>query len=77
MQLTATNPVVAGAAQKSVSSLPSLGGRIPELDCLRGVAATLSAFALTIALAALSWCFFEKPLIRRGHSYSYWEEQTA
>jgi peptidoglycan/LPS O-acetylase OafA/YrhL len=38
MQLTATNPVVACVAQKPVSSLPDLGGRIPELDGLRGIA---------------------------------------
>jgi peptidoglycan/LPS O-acetylase OafA/YrhL len=38
MQLTATNPVVACAAQKPVSSFPNLSGRIPELDGLRGIA---------------------------------------
>jgi peptidoglycan/LPS O-acetylase OafA/YrhL len=38
MQLTATDSVVAGAAQNSVSRFPSLSGRIPELDGLRGLA---------------------------------------
>jgi peptidoglycan/LPS O-acetylase OafA/YrhL len=41
MQLTAANPLVAAAAQKPVSSLPDLGGRIPELDGLRGLAILL------------------------------------
>jgi len=38
MQLTATDSVVAGVAQKPVSSLPGLSGRVPELDGLRGIA---------------------------------------
>jgi peptidoglycan/LPS O-acetylase OafA/YrhL len=43
----------------------------PQVYDLRGVGVTLLALALTVAVAALSWRFFEKPLIRRGHSYSY------
>ena len=27
--------------------------------------------ALTLAVAALSWKFFEKPLLRRGHTHTY------
>jgi peptidoglycan/LPS O-acetylase OafA/YrhL len=46
---------------------------VPQLYDLRGVGVTLLALLLTIAVAALSWRFFEKPLIRRGHSYSYGE----
>jgi peptidoglycan/LPS O-acetylase OafA/YrhL len=26
---------------------------------------------LTLALASISWKYLEKPLIRRGHAYSY------
>jgi len=38
MQLTASKPVVSATAWKPISSLPDLGGRIPELDGLRGLA---------------------------------------
>jgi peptidoglycan/LPS O-acetylase OafA/YrhL len=31
----------------------------------------LIGIALTIAIAKLSWQFFEKPLLRRGHAYKY------
>jgi peptidoglycan/LPS O-acetylase OafA/YrhL len=43
----------------------------PQLYDLRGLAVTLLALVLTIALAALSWRYFEHPLVRRGHRYSY------
>jgi len=45
----------------------------PRLYDVPGIAVTFFAFAATIAVATLSWRFFEKPLIRRGHSYSYSE----
>lgn len=38
MQLTANDSAVSGAAQNPVSRFPSLSGRIPELDGLRGIA---------------------------------------
>ena len=34
-------------------------------------AVTLLAFLVTLILAAFSWHFFEKPIIRWGHSFSY------
>lgn len=46
---------------------------VPQLHDIRGAAVSLLALLLTFAVAALSWRFFEKPLIRRGHSYNYEE----
>ena len=34
-------------------------------------AATLTALGVTLLLAALSWHFFEKPIIKWGHSFAY------
>lgn len=48
----------------------------PEIYDVRGVLVTLLALALTIGVATLSWRFFEKPLIRRGHGYSYGESAS-
>jgi peptidoglycan/LPS O-acetylase OafA/YrhL len=41
MQLTAADSVVVGVAQRPVSRFPSLSGRIPELEGLRGIAILL------------------------------------
>lgn len=43
----------------------------PRLSDFRGVAVVVLAFVVTIALANLSWKFFELPLIRRGHTFEY------
>jgi len=43
----------------------------PQIYNLKGVGVTLLALVLTLALASLSWRYFEKPLIRRGHSFAY------
>jgi len=48
----------------------------PEFYSLPGAAVTALAAVLTLALAALSWRYFEKPLIRRGHTYAY-EGETS
>lgn len=48
-------------------------GTRPRLYDPAGVAVTVLAFAITIIVASLSWRYFEKPLIRRGHSYVYSE----
>ena len=45
----------------------------PRIYDVPGIAVTLLALAATLATAAFSWRFFEKPLIRRGQSYSYSE----
>jgi peptidoglycan/LPS O-acetylase OafA/YrhL len=49
----------------------------PEIYNAQGVAVTLLALVLTLVVASLSWRYFEKPLIRRGHAYSYWGEAAA
>jgi peptidoglycan/LPS O-acetylase OafA/YrhL len=43
----------------------------PRIYDLRGASVTLLAGVLTWLVAALSWKYFEKPLIRRGHCYAY------
>ena len=43
----------------------------PQVYNSAGVGVTLFATVLTLAVATLSWRFFEKPLIRRGHAYLY------
>lgn len=48
----------------------------PRLYTLGHLAVSLFALLATLGVAALSWRFFEKPLIRRGHSYSYGESAT-
>ena len=45
---------------------------LPEVYDAKGASVTL--LVLTVGVASLSWRYFEKPLIRRGHSYSYGEE---
>lgn len=45
----------------------------PRLYTLRQLAVSVFALLATLGTASLSWRFFEKPLIRRGHSYSYGE----
>lgn len=44
---------------------------LPHLDDWRGFLVTLLSAALTWILARLSWRYFEKPLVDRGHSYTY------
>jgi peptidoglycan/LPS O-acetylase OafA/YrhL len=52
-------------------------GTAPQLYNAKGVGVTLLSVALTLGIAALSWRFFEKPLIRRGHRYRYGEALTS
>ena len=42
-----------------------------HIDTVPGIAATLLAAAITLGLARMSWIYFENPLVRRGHAYSY------
>ena len=43
----------------------------PDLSHWQGIMTTCSAFVLTLTIASLSWKFSEKPLIRRGHRFTY------
>ena len=43
----------------------------PQVYNPKGVAVTLLALLLTLSVASVSWSYFEKPLIRRGHRYQY------
>ena len=48
----------------------------PQFHSLQGIAVTVLAAVITLAWAALSWRFLEKPLIRRGHTYAYGEKRA-
>lgn len=43
----------------------------------RGLMAAVVALALTLALAAVSWKFFERPILKFGHRVSYAGRSTA
>lgn len=43
----------------------------PDLSHWQGILITCSALVLSLTIASLSWKFFEKPLIRRGHRFTY------
>ncbi len=45
----------------------------PKLYNLRQLGVSVLALLATLGVASLSWRFLEKPLIRRGHGYSYGE----
>ena len=42
-----------------------------------GFSAWLATAPLSIGLAALSWKYFEKPLVERGHRYRYGDRKTS
>jgi len=44
---------------------------VPRVDDLPGAAVTLLAFLLTYGFAKISWVFFERPLVKRGHAFQY------
>jgi peptidoglycan/LPS O-acetylase OafA/YrhL len=52
-------------------------GATPQIYNVQGVAVTLLALGLTLGAAAVSWRYFEKPLIRRGHGYTYGEATAS
>jgi peptidoglycan/LPS O-acetylase OafA/YrhL len=51
-----------------LKSLPSF---VMSSTLLRTAVAPIVAIGITLAVAELSWKFFENKLITRGHSYSY------
>lgn len=55
---------------KRVSYL-ALGRPPSALATASEVGVRLAAFALTIGLSALSWRYFEKPLVKRGQRLKY------
>ena len=50
----------------------ALTGQLPRLVSWSDAAIDLLAFGITLLIARVSWVHFEKPLVRRGHRYSYW-----
>src|SRR5258708_5659608 len=46
---------------------------VPQLYAPSQLTVSILALLGSLGAASLSWRFFEKPLIRRGHSYSYGE----
>lgn len=46
-------------------------GKKPWIDNILDLAVALLAFLATLFFASLSWRFFEKPIIRWGHTFSY------
>ena len=57
-------PLIQAARRVSQVLLPSH----PEMAFLAG---GIGAIAVTLALASLSWRYFEQPMLRRGHKYQY------
>jgi peptidoglycan/LPS O-acetylase OafA/YrhL len=45
--------------------------KLPSIASVPAAGITLLAFCLTYVLAALSWRYFEHPLLRQGHRYKY------
>ena len=48
-----------------------LKAHFPEFPVAAWLAGGILGIALTLAVAALSYKYFEKPLLKRGHQYSY------
>ena len=46
-------------------------GELPRFDSWRSIGVTALAVVVTLMIAELSWFVYERPLIRRGHKYSY------
>jgi len=46
-------------------------GTRPRIYDAKGIAVSVLALGITWAVAASSWKYFERPLIRRGHRYAY------
>jgi len=53
-----------------------LGAR-PDVATPGQILVTMGALALSVAVAALSWKFLERPLIEFGHRWRYDRERLA
>jgi len=51
-------------------------GRPPRLETVRDAGVQLLALLVSIAIARLSWVYFERPLVNRGHRWSYWPDTS-
>ena len=49
----------------------------PQLQTFPQLAVSVLALLATFAAASLSWRFYEKPLLRRGHTYSYGDSSAS
>jgi peptidoglycan/LPS O-acetylase OafA/YrhL len=47
------------------------GGRLPVILNLSDLGLTVIALVTTLALAKVSWVYFEMPLVKRAHKYGY------
>ena len=56
---------------KYALSMTLIGGT-PRLSTWSEAGVRVLAFAATLAVARVSWLYFEKPLIQRGHRLRYW-----
>jgi peptidoglycan/LPS O-acetylase OafA/YrhL len=52
-------------------------GDKPQLSGLANAGVTLLALLITVFLAKLSWTYLEKPLVKRGHSWTYSKRPTT
>jgi peptidoglycan/LPS O-acetylase OafA/YrhL len=53
------------------------GKSTPDIGNFKDVLAALLAFFITWILAALSWRYFEKPIVSWGHSFSYMPKEIV
>lgn len=44
----------------------------PASRGVAGLLVSMFAVAVSLGLAAISWYYFEKPLVKRGHRHQYW-----
>ena len=49
----------------------------PRFDTLPGAGVTILSVVLTLAIAQLSWKFFEYPLLRKGYAFQYAAAEKA
>jgi peptidoglycan/LPS O-acetylase OafA/YrhL len=55
----------------------AFNGPRPRLASWRDAGIDLLAFGFTVVIARLSWIYFERPFVRRGHRHPYWPSESA